>query len=271
MVFLQYIIPKHLLSKIMFYFARLELIWLKNFLISKFIDKYKVNLSEAKLENISDYNSFNDFFTRELKNNIRPISKNNLVSPVDGTLSQLGIITKGNIISAKNRDYSIKQLLATEEKAQYFADGNFYTFYLSPKDYHRVHMPINAKLLSMVYVPGNLFSVNKTSIDNIQALLARNERLICYFKTNIGEIAVILVGAIFVGSMEVVWHGRITPPYGKKIKTFNYQDSNITINKGDELGRFNMGSTVILLLPQLANKKLNYSKISSNILMGENL
>ncbi len=271
MVFWQYITPKHLLSNIMFYFARLEIVWLKNFLINKFIAKYKVNLSEAKLENITNYVSFNGFFTRELKNNVRPIGKSNLVSPADGTLSQLGIITNGNIIAAKNKTYSVKQLLTTTDKAQYFIGGNFYTLYLSPKDYHRVHIPIDAKLLSMVYVPGNLFSVNETSINNIPALLARNERLICYFKSDIGEVAIILVGAIFVGSMEVAWQGRITPPYGKKIKTFNYQNNNITLKKGEELGRFNMGSTVIVLLPKSANKTLDYSKIASNILMGEDL
>ncbi|BBB22433.1 phosphatidylserine decarboxylase [Abyssogena phaseoliformis symbiont OG214] len=255
MIWWQYVIPQHLLSKLMFHFARIKNIWLKNRFIAWFVRSYQVNLSEAVCENIEDYQHFNDFFTRALKPNARKIADSLIVCPVDGKVSKVGnIINNTQIIQAKNHRYSVGQLLGNDARSVEFKAGFFATIYLSPKDYHRIHMPYDGTLISMSYIPGDLFSVNQTTAENVDGLFARNERVVCYFETEFGLCAFVLVGAIFVGSMQTVWHGQINPPYQKKIQHFDYSNESISLKKGQELGRFNMGSTVIMLMPDQANK-----------------
>ena len=231
----------------MFRFARIKTPWLKNSFTSWFVATYKVNLSEAERENVKDYEHFNDFFTRSLKKTSRPISSLPVISPVDGVVSQAGKINKSEIVQAKGKKYSVSALLDDKSiDTAYF--NSFTTIYLSPKDYHRIHMPCDGDLVSMKYIPGDLFSVNQRTVNGIDQVFARNERLVCFFNTEFGEMAFILVGAIFVGSMQTSWEGQITPPYSKSVKYYNYMDQKIRLEKGDELGRFNMGSTVIILM-----------------------
>ena len=252
MTFLQFLLPQHLLSRLMFRFARIQIPFIKNRFTSWFVSNYKVNLNEAQLEDIEEYKHFNDFFTRALKDGSRPISDSKVVSPVDGVVSQFGSIKEALIVQAKGKKYSVEALLAENSKNDLYT--SFVTIYLSPKDYHRIHMPFDGSLKSMKYIPGNLFSVNQRTVNNINQVFARNERLVCYFETEYGEIALVMVGAIFVGSMETSWEGQITPPYTKSIKTYDYDYRQIELSKGEELGRFNMGSTVILLMPKGAPK-----------------
>jgi phosphatidylserine decarboxylase len=254
MTFLQFLLPQHLLSRLMFRFARIQASWIKNLFTSWFVSKYKVNLTEALLEDIDEYKHFNDFFTRALKDGSRPISDSKVVSPVDGVVSQFGSIKESMIIQAKGKEYSVEALLADNSINDLYT--SFATIYLSPKDYHRIHMPFDGSLKSMKYIPGNLFSVNQRTVNDIDEVFARNERLVCFFDTEYGEIALVMVGAIFVGSMETSWEGQITPPYTKSIKTYDYDSRQIELSKGEELGRFNMGSTVILVLPK-ESPKLN--------------
>ena len=248
MTFLQFLLPQHLLSRLMFRFARIQKSWIKNLFTSWFVSKYKVNLTEALLEDIDEYKHFNDFFTRALKDGSRPISDSKVVSPVDGVVSQFGSIKESMIVQAKGKEYSVEALLADNSINDLYT--SFATIYLSPKDYHRIHMPFDGSLKSMKYIPGNLFSVNQRTVNDIDEVFARNERLVCFFDTEYGEIALVMVGAIFVGSMETSWEGQITPPYTKSIKTYDYDSRQIELSKGEELGRFNMGSTVILVLPK---------------------
>ena len=254
MTFLQFLLPQHLLSRLMFRFARIQASWIKNVFTSWFVSKYKVNLTEALLEDINEYKHFNDFFTRALKDGSRPISDSKVVSPVDGVVSQFGSIKESMIVQAKGKEYSVEALLADNSINDLYT--SFATIYLSPKDYHRIHMPFDGSLKSMKYIPGNLFSVNQRTVNDIDEVFARNERLVCFFDTEYGEIALVMVGAIFVGSMETSWEGQITPPYTKSIKTYDHDSRQIELSKGEELGRFNMGSTVILVLPK-ESPKLN--------------
>ncbi|MFK5913497.1 MAG: archaetidylserine decarboxylase [Woeseiaceae bacterium] len=247
---LQHVIPQHLLSKIMWRLTRCEYKWLLKLILPLFIKKFKVNMDEAKNPNWKSYDSFNKFFTRELKEDARNIAegKKHIASPVDGAISQLGEINKDLIFQAKGHAYSLTQLLGDrEDLAKEFKDGQFNTIYLSPKDYHRIHMPIDGVLKEMIHVPGELFSVNPTTVENVPALFARNERVICLFDTASGPMAMVLVGAIFVGSIETVWHGEVTPPTRKDIRQWKYDEEEKSFSKGKEMGRFNMGSTVILL------------------------
>ena len=267
MIILQFLLPQHLLSRLMFRFARIKTPWIKNTFTAWFVSNYGVNLSEAKFENIKEYKDFNDFFTRSLKSDSRPISNSKLISPVDGVVSQSGRIEDSMIFQAKGKKYSVSALLADNSKNNFF--NSFTTIYLSPKDYHRIHMPCNGILKTMKYVPGNLFSVNQSTVNKIDNVFARNERLIFIFDTDFGEIALIMIGAIFVGSMQTSWEGQITPPYTKSVKKYNYSNDHISILKGDELGRFNMGSTVILMLqdesPELLLKQGQPLKMGQSI------
>ena len=267
MTFLQFLLPQHLLSRLMFRFARIQIPWIKNRFTSWFVSNYKVNLNEAQLEDIEEYKHFNDFFTRALKDGSRPISDSKVVSPVDGVVSQFGSIKEALIVQAKGKKYSVEALLAENSKNDLYT--SFVTIYLSPKDYHRIHMPFDGSLKSMKYIPGNLFSVNQRTVDDIDQVFARNERLVCYFDSEYGEIALVMVGAIFVGSMETSWEGQITPPYNKSVKTFEYDSRQIKLSKGEELGRFNMGSTVILLLPHNVSK-MNF-EFNKTLKMGQSL
>ncbi len=269
MSFLQYFLPQHWLSRLMFRVARFENVWFKNALIRWFVKVYKIDLSQAKHEQIQAYSSFNDFFTRSLKPDARVIASGDIVCPVDGIVSQVGDINNAQILQAKNHCYSIKQLLANNDKASEFKQGFFATIYLSPKDYHRIHMPYDGKLIAMDYIPGNLFSVNQKTLKRVNNLFARNERVVCYFETQFGLCVFVLVGAIFVGSMQTVWQGQISPPYIKQVKHFAYQAQNIYLKKGEEMGRFNMGSTVMMLMPNQKNR-LNL-EVDKAVKMGQAL
>ena len=248
---IQYILPHQLLSKIVHWLMRVEWKPLKNFIIKKISSSYNVNMQEAASDNLDDYKNFNAFFTRKLKKGVRPIDSDNksIISPVDGAISQCGTIKEGRIFQAKGFNFTVEELLACDEKTSLtFDNGQFATIYLSPKDYHRMHAPINCTITKTVHVPGRLFSVAKWTAESIPRLFARNERLVCYMQTEIGTIAYVLVGAIMVSSMETVFNGMVSPPYAKKVQEIPLND-NINLNKGDEVGRFNMGSTVILLFP----------------------
>ena len=256
----QHMIPQHFLSKLMWKLTRCEYKWLLKLVLPLFIRQFKVNMNEAKNSDWKSYTSFNNFFTRELKEGAREIASNKstIASPVDGAVSQLGKINEDLIFQAKGHAYSLTQLLGDrKDLGEVFKDGQFNTIYLSPKDYHRIHMPIDGKLIEMIHVPGELFSVNPTTVENVPALFARNERVICLFDTDAGPMAMILVGAIFVGSIETVWHGEVTPPTCKEIRNWKYDEENISYLKAEEMGRFNMGSTVILLH---ANNKMEWDK-----------
>ena len=251
-IFMQYILPHHTLSRLIGRLAECEAPWFKNRLIAWFIKRYQVDMSEALLEDPSAYRHFNDFFTRELKDGIRPIddSEKAVVSPADGAISQLGSIEHGRIFQAKGHSFSLQELLGGDnERAAPFMGGSFSTVYLSPKDYHRVHMPLTGILREMVYIPGRLFSVNQTTAENVPELFARNERVACIFDTEQGPMAVVLVGAMVVASIETVWAGLITPPL-RALRSYDYSQAArqpITLEKGAELGRFKLGSTAIVL------------------------
>ena len=246
----QYVLPHYALSNVMHSLTRARWpVWKNNF-TRWFIRQFGIDLSEAQIQDVEQFKHFNAFFTRELKPEARPIDKStgSIISPVDGTISQLGTIEQNRLFQAKGRSYTLEQLLANDEAwVNEFQNGEFATIYLSPRDYHRIHMPVNGKLLKMTHVPGRLFSVNPATTRTVNGLFARNERVVCYFETELGPMAVILVGAIFVASMETVWHGTVSPPHGHTLKSYQYEEDDIQLKIGDELGRFNMGSTVILL------------------------
>lgn len=250
----QYLLPQHLLSRGMHALAGCKIKWVKNTFIRFIVKAYGVDTSEAVLgDNVDKYASFNDFFTRELHEKVHTIvaGEHTVVSPVDGAISQLGLISEGRIVQAKGQDYSVLELLGGDTAlAAQFSQGQFATIYLSPKDYHRIHMPLTGALKQMRHVPGDLFSVSPRTARAVPRLFSRNERVITVFDTEMGPMVIVLVGAIFVGSMETVWAGKITPPYSGELQHWEYQaDASVTIEKGTEMGRFNMGSTVVLLLP----------------------
>jgi len=215
-----------------------------------FIRHFNIDMDQAREPDWRQYENFNQFFTRELKDNARPIQgdEKSLICPVDGCVSQAGTIQADRIFQAKGHDYSLAALLGGESSCTTsFTDGEFATLYLSPRDYHRIHMPVDGKLLEVIHVPGRLFSVNPATARTIPSLFARNERVICIFETAAGPMAMVLVGAIFVASIETVWQGVITPPAGREIRRWDYREKDIVLKKTQEMGRFNMGSTVILL------------------------
>jgi len=271
--FPQYLIPQHALSVLMHKLTRSELTWFKNSFTRFIIKKYKVNVQEAKITELAAYPSFNAFFTRQLREDVRPLAKGDdiVVSPVDGAISQIGQIEQGQIIQAKGRQYSVLELLAGDQQlAKQFDQSQFATIYLSPRDYHRIHMPLTGKLKSMSYIPGKLFSVSPRTARTVPNLFARNERVVTVFETELGPMVLVLVGAIFVGSMETVWQGQITPDYGKKVEHWAYQDEQaVTLQKGEEMGRFNMGSTVVMLMPQQCKPFLDEFNAGSAVQMGQ--
>jgi len=246
-IILQYLLPQHLLSRLVGKLAECRLPWLKNLLIRRFITQYKVDMSEAVESAPEAYANFNAFFTRALKDGARPIADAPVVCPADGAISQLGEINRGRIFQAKGQDYSLQTLLGDDKAlTAEFDGGSFATIYLSPRDYHLVHMPVDGTLRSMTYVPGKLFSVNTTTAENVRSLFARNERAICVFDTEFGPMAMILVGAMIVAGIETVWDGQVAPP-PRQLTTRSYPQEAPTLKKGEEMGRFKLGSTVILL------------------------
>lgn len=253
---LQYIMPKHFLSRLVGKFAAAEAGALTTAFIKWFIKQYKIDMSEAAKSEPEDYHTFNAFFTRELKQGLRPINQqtNIMAHPVDGAVSQCGPIEAGNIFQAKGHSYTSQALLGGDKAdAERFDGGDFATIYLAPKDYHRIHMPIKGTLSKMTYVPGDLFSVNPLTAQNVPGLFARNERVVAIFETEIGPLAMVLVGATIVASIETVWAGTVTPPGGKQVFSWDYPTTGpeaLTLEKGAEMGRFKLGSTVVMLFAQ---------------------
>ena len=268
----QYLIPQHLLSRLVGLIAASEMPLIKNTFINFFIGKFGINMNEAKRKSAAEFRCFNDFFTRELEDGARPVADgdNQLVSPADGAVSQLGKIENGRIFQAKGQDYSLIELLGGDTKrAEEFMGGEFATIYLSPKDYHRVHMPVTGTLREMVYVPGDLFSVNKTTAENVPRLFSRNERLVAIFDTEKGPMAMVLVGAMIVAAIETVWAGLITPPT-RKLKVTDFRNPQpVTLQKGEEMGRFLLGSTVVLCFAKDKIHWLENLEADSPLRMGE--
>ncbi|CAB3636253.1 Phosphatidylserine decarboxylase proenzyme [Achromobacter mucicolens] len=248
----QYLAPHHLVSRFFGYASDCREPAVKNWMISRFVRKYGVNMSEALQEDPLAYDCFNDFFTRALKDGARPLDEEPgaVVCPADGAISQMGAIEQGRIFQAKGHSYGLADLLGGDtERAAPFQGGQFATIYLSPKDYHRVHMPVAGTLREMIHVPGRLFSVNPLTARNVPRLFARNERVVCIFDTEHGPMAVVLVGAMIVASIETVWAGLVTP-YKRRIKSVRYDATArapIHLEKGAEMGRFKLGSTAIVL------------------------
>ena len=247
----QYLLPKKLVTQLAGRFASAELGGVTQAAISRFVAHYGVDMSEAAEPDITRYASFNDFFTRALRAGARPLADADYVCPVDGAISQFGAIERDQIFQAKGHHYSTCALLAGDTAlAAEFEHGQFATIYLSPKDYHRIHMPCAGRLLRMVYVPGDLFSVNPTTVRGVPGLFARNERVVSLFDTARGPFVLVLVGATIVGSMATVWHGVVTPPRPGEIKRWDYADKPVELAQGAEMGRFLLGSTVVLLWPK---------------------
>ena len=248
----QYVMPKRGLTAFAGRVASRERGATTTRLVRWFVRKYGVDMSEAAVSDIAAYASFNDFFTRALKPGARPIADAGLICPVDGTISQFGRIEHDQILQAKGHRYSTRALVGGDATlADRFHDGSFATLYLSPKDYHRIHMPCDGTLLRMIHVPGALFSVNPTTARGVPGLFARNERVVCVFDSErVGTFVLTLVGATIVGSMATVWHGAVNPPRVRRTREWNYPDRSVTLKKGDEMGRFMLGSTVVLLFPK---------------------
>lgn len=261
-----YVLPHHAITWLMFKGARIQWPPLKNLIIRIYTNLNPVKMHEAVEEDMFAYQSLNDFFTRALKPASRPFEENekNWLCPVDGSVSQTQAIQNGRVFQAKGHDYSLLELVGGDKKLEeVFSNGSFATLYLSPRDYHRIHMPATGILKHMQYIPGRLFSVAAFTVNHIPRLFARNERCVCYFETEQGPMAMILVGAINVSAMETVWHGLITSE-AKKIKRFDYTDKEVVLNRGDEMGRFNLGSTVIVLMTeqmQIDNKMVAEAEI----------
>lgn len=253
-VALQYLLPQHLLSALVHELTRSRVPWLKNALIGGFLQRFHPDMSDARQPDPFAFESFNAFFTRALRADARPADPDPsaLVSPVDGSVSQLGRLNGSWLVQAKGHAYTLESLLDVEGSwAETFRGGTFATLYLAPFNYHRIHMPLAGTLRAAWYVPGQLFSVNATTAASVPGLFARNERLVCVFGAGPLSFALVLVGALFVGSMETVWHGEVTPrrPHRRTELPLDGSRASLTLPRGTEIGRFNMGSTVILLLP----------------------
>ena len=251
----QYLLPKQALTQAMGAMARARGGAWTTAAIRWFVQRYGVDMSQAAESDLAAYATFNDFFTRALKPGLRPLAQADWVCPVDGAVSQFGAVEQGRIFQAKGHEYSATALLGGHASwAASFASGSFATIYLSPKDYHRIHMPRAGRLLHMVHVPGDLFSVNPTTARGVPGLFARNERVVCLFEDDEperGVWALVLVGATVVGSMATVWHGVVNPPRPGVIRQWDYTEQRIHLAQGEEMGRFLLGSTVVLLMPEL--------------------
>jgi phosphatidylserine decarboxylase len=246
----QYLMPKLAMTRLAGLVASAEWGAFTIWVIKRFVKRYNVNMSEAAHADPAHYKSFNEFFTRPLKDGARPMSNSTWVCPVDGAISQCGAIERDQIFQAKGHQYSTRALVGGDAAlAAQFQNGQFATMYLSPRDYHRIHMPIAGKLLRMIYVPGDLFSVNPTTARGVPGLFARNERVVCEFETEKGPMVLVLVGATIVGSMATVWHGQVNPPRPGTVREWRYDSQDVLLQKGEEMGRFLLGSTVVMLFP----------------------
>lgn len=250
-----YLLPHHAISRLTLRVTRLRVRWFKNALIRWFARQYDINWDESLYRQPENFEHFNAFFTRELAPGMRPVEgdAHSVVSPADGHISQFGEINDDRVFQAKGRDFSVMELLGGDsDSAGLFRNGSFLTVYLSPRDYHRVHMPLDGRLRKTIYVPGRLFSVAPHTTRVVPRLFARNERLVAIFDTSAGPMAMVLVGAINVAAIETVWAGLITPPHRHRVEITDYSEAGITLQRGSEMGRFNMGSTVILLFGEQA-------------------
>ncbi len=253
-VLLQYLLPKQALTVLAGKFANARAGGLTTGVIRWFVGRYGVNMGEAANPDIASYASFNEFFTRPLKSGARPLAQADFICPVDGAISQFGAIERDQIFQAKGHSYSTTALVGGDgELAKQFENGSFATLYLSPKDYHRIHMPCDGRLLRMVHVPGDLFSVNPVTARGVPGLFARNERVVCVFESAHGQarpFVLVLVGATIVGSMATAWHGVVNPPRPGHLREWRYDDQQLSFRQGDEMGRFLLGSTVVMLFPR---------------------
>lgn len=268
---IQYVLPHHLLSRLVYHLMRVKWAPVKNTLIVVIGGIVGVDWSESKHQELSDFESFNDFFTRELAPGARPQNTDpkGFNSPCDGIISECGRFTGDRLLQAKGQYYSLGSLLANDRSVAEFRNGFFHTIYLAPHAYHRVHMPRAGRLQRMIHVPGRLFAVADWSVRNVPRLFARNERVISIFETDRGPMALVLVGALMVGNIETVWAGRITRPRGRRVMVGNYSHHDVRLDKGDEMGRFNMGSTVILIQPANAVATLGDFAREDPVIVGQ--
>ena len=271
-VLLQHLLPQHLLSRLVGKLARSENPTIKTLFINTFMKRFDIDLSEAEVQDPEEFSSFNAFFTRALKAGARPLADSDVVSPADGAISQIGHIRGSDLLQAKGQYFSLHDLLGGDATlTSEFINGDFATIYLSPRDYHRVHMPATGTLRKTIYVPGKLFSVNQTTSENVPGLFARNERLVCVFDTELGPMAVILVGAMIVAAIETVFAGQVTP-LSPNIHQQEYgQREPLVLEKGAELGRFSLGSTAIVLFGAKQCQWLKNLHAGSGVRMGEAL
>lgn len=267
----QYILPHHSLSRIVYAVMRCEVKWVKNFLIRLISRIAGINYSEALSADPADYPSFNAWFTRALKPGARTFDTDPqaFLSPCDGKISETGCLHENRILQAKGKEYTVQDLLAKDPVCTQLSDGYFSTIYLSPKDYHRIHMPLSGRLQRMIHVPGRLFSVAPYTVRQVPGLFARNERVISIFETDSGPLVMVLVGAMLVSSTETVWAGEVTPSKNKDVTVTDYSEQNISLSKGDEMGRFNMGSTVILLMPSQTVHIIEGVKAGNSVNVGQ--
>jgi phosphatidylserine decarboxylase len=269
----QYIVPQHVLSRLTGWLANCRIPWFKNLFIRWFIKRFKVNMAEAVQDSAEDFACFNDFFTRALKAGARPVVQGagQICCPADGSISEIGAIINGQLLQAKGQRYSLRDLLGGDAMdATAFSKGSFATLYLSPRDYHRVHMPLAGRLLKTIYLPGKLFSVNQTTSESVRALFARNERLVCFFDTEAGPMALILVGAMIVAAISTVWGGLVCPGISAS-RQLSYQQHvpPIKLATGAEMGRFSLGSTAIVLFSQAAVTLNPALRSGDSVRMGE--
>lgn len=269
----QYALPQHGLTALVHWLMRVEAPWLKNALIRAIASAAGVDWSEAARPAPSDYASFNDFFTRRLADGARPLDPEpaSVTCPCDGRVSARGRLDGDAIFQAKGHDFSLGTLLANDPACAALQGGDFWTFYLSPRDYHRVHMPLAGELRRMTYVPGRLFSVSPATVREVPGLFARNERVACLFDTDLGPMAIVLVGAMLVGSMETVWAGAVTPAAERSLARHDYGPGEVRLDRGQEMGRFNMGSTVILVLPPGAFTAVDGIGAGDSVKLGQRL
>ena len=252
-ILLQHLLPQHLVSRLVGWLADSEISWIKDTFIRLFARHFDVDMNQAAEPDLGAYPSFNAFFTRALAEGARPmaVGEDAVLCPADGAVSQLGEISGGSIFQAKGRSYSCEELLGDTERARTWENGSFATIYLSPRDYHRVHMPLAGDLEAQTYIPGKLFSVNQVTAANVDRVFARNERLVCYFDTPAGPMAMVLVGAMIVAGIRTVWSGQVAPPPREpRTVDFKHAPAGISLARGEEMGRFLLGSTVILLFPE---------------------